>query len=308
MAVIRRHGSLFSGIGGAELAAQWMGWENEFHCEINPFGRRVLEYYWPKSKSYEDITKTDFSIWRGKIDVLTGGFPCQPFSNAGKRKGEEDARHLWPEMLRAIREIKPKWVVGENVPGIVNQSNGLVFEMVQSDLESQGYKVQPLQFPALSVEANHERQRQWFIGYSYSHADHQTKLFQKENYKRVKNIIKERVFWQTNNLGSGLSNISKDKSKILSNCNCKLFQGELQQKQAQRKFDRCDCGVVSGVFREFPTQSPICPRDDGFSERLDAITFPKWRDETTKGAGNAIVPHAIYQIFKTIRDYENIIS
>ena len=113
------HGSLFSGIGGPEIAAEIMGWKNVFHCEINPFGRKILDYWFPNSKSYEDITKTDFREWRGKINVLTGGFPCQPFSCAGQRKGAEDDRYLWPEMLRAIREIQPDWVVGENVAGIL---------------------------------------------------------------------------------------------------------------------------------------------------------------------------------------------
>lgn len=101
-----RHASLFSGIGAPELAAYWLGWENVFHCEINPFCRQVLNYWFTNSKSYEDITKTDFREWQGKIDVLTGGFPCQPFSVAGKRKGTEDNRYLWPEFKRAIREIR----------------------------------------------------------------------------------------------------------------------------------------------------------------------------------------------------------
>jgi len=99
------HASLFSGIGGFDLAAEWMGWENVFHCEINPFGQKILKYYWPKAISYGDITKTDFTIWRSRVDIITGGFPCQPFSIAGKRKGTADDRHLWPEMLRAIQEI-----------------------------------------------------------------------------------------------------------------------------------------------------------------------------------------------------------
>jgi len=98
-----RHGSLFSGIGGFDLAAEWMGWENIFHCEWNEFGQRVLKHYWPNAKSYDDITKTNFTIHRGSIDILTGGFPCQPYSTAGKRKGKDDERHLWPQMLRAIR-------------------------------------------------------------------------------------------------------------------------------------------------------------------------------------------------------------
>jgi DNA (cytosine-5)-methyltransferase 1 len=89
------HASLFSGIGGFDIAAEWMGWENMFHCEINEFCQKVLNYYWPKAKQYHDIKTTDFSLWRGKIGILTGGFPCQPFSTAGLRKGKEDDRHLW---------------------------------------------------------------------------------------------------------------------------------------------------------------------------------------------------------------------
>jgi DNA (cytosine-5)-methyltransferase 1 len=159
------HGSLFSGIGGFDLAAQWMGWENIFHCEWNPFGQKVLKHHFPNSISYDDITKTDFTIHRGSIDVLTGGFPCQPYSLAGKRKGKEDERHLWPEMLRAIREIQPRFVVGENVLGLVNWSNGLVFHEVQTDLETAGYEVWPYVLPACAVNAPHRRDRVWFIAY-----------------------------------------------------------------------------------------------------------------------------------------------
>lgn len=187
------HGSLFSGIGGAELAASWMGWENKFHCEINSFCRKILKYHFPESISYEDITKTDFSEWRGQIDVLTGGFPCQPFSLAGQRKGAEDNRYLWPQMLRAIREIRPTWVVGENVAGILtmvqpgeetevgNQSSlfgesdrkrvlhrqEYVTETICGDLEREGYSVQPVVIPACAVGAPHRRDRVWFI----AHAD-----------------------------------------------------------------------------------------------------------------------------------------
>ena len=113
------HASVFSGIGGPEVAATMLGWENLFHCEINPFGRKVLDYWYPNSKSYEDITRTDFTEWRGRVDVLTGGFPCQPFSYAGRRRGAEDDRYLWPSMYRAIDEIQPTWVVAENVAGIL---------------------------------------------------------------------------------------------------------------------------------------------------------------------------------------------
>jgi hypothetical protein len=114
------HASLFSGIGGFDLAAEWMGWDNIFHCEWNPFGQKVLAHHFPNSKSYNDITKTNFSIHEGTIDVLSGGFPCQPYSNAGLQLGKADERHLFPHMLRCIKEVKPKWVIGENVRGLVS--------------------------------------------------------------------------------------------------------------------------------------------------------------------------------------------
>jgi len=98
------HASLFSGFGAADLAAEWMGWDNAFWCEIDNFPRTVLSYWFPKSKGYGNIKETDFKFWRGKIDVLTGGFPCQPFSVAGQRKGQEDDRYLWPEMLGNTRD------------------------------------------------------------------------------------------------------------------------------------------------------------------------------------------------------------
>lgn len=97
------HASLFSGIGGFDLAAEWAGWTNAFNCEIDPFCRKILKYHFPDAKQYGDIRTTDFAVWRDRIDVLTGGFPCQPFSLAGKRKGTEDDRYLWPEMLRVDR-------------------------------------------------------------------------------------------------------------------------------------------------------------------------------------------------------------
>ena len=160
------HGSLFSGIGGFDLASEWMGWENIFHCEINPFGQKILKYYWPKSDPLDDIKKADFRKYENKIDVLTGGFPCQPFSQAGKRKGTEDERHLWPEMLRAVREIKPKWIVGENVYGIVNWDGGMVFHQIKIDLEAEGYTLLPIILPAVSVNAPHRRDRVWFVAHA----------------------------------------------------------------------------------------------------------------------------------------------
>ena len=249
-----RHGSLFSGIGGFDLAAEWCGWENVFHCEWNPFGQKVLKHHFPKSISYNDITKTDFTIHRGDIDILSGGFPCQPYSSAGKRLGKEDERHLWPEMLRAIREIQPEWVVGENVLGIVNWNGGMVFEEVQTELEIEGYEVQTFILPACSQNAPHKRERTWFVAHSDS-----------------ARIYKQYI-------------PTKSKEKI---AHSRLF------------FEKRD-------FSSFPTEPPILRRDDGISKRLDSKTFSKWRNQSIKAYGNAIVPQVAYQIFKSICLYQNI--
>lgn len=183
------HASLFSGIGGAEVAASMMGWQNLFHCEIQEFPRKVLDYWFPNSESYEDITKTDFTKWQGKVDVLTGGFPCQPFSLAGRRKGADDNRYLWPQMLRAIRQIHPTWVVGENVNGIktmvescqvtqmgrsdylfeenhlYREESRFTLDKICADLEAEGYSVQPLVIPACAIGAPHRRDRVWIIAH-----------------------------------------------------------------------------------------------------------------------------------------------
>ena len=184
------HASLFSGFGAPDLAAEWMGWQNAFHCEIDEFCNIILNYWFKDAKSYTDIRTTDFREWRGKIDILTAGFPCQPFSVAGQRKGADDNRYLWPYLLRAIQEIRPDWVVGENVAGILtmvqpgqetevgNQptlfgENNPVFkrrqqyvvETICGDLEREGYSIQPVLIPACAVGAPHRRDRVWFIAH-----------------------------------------------------------------------------------------------------------------------------------------------
>lgn len=161
-----RHGSLFTGIGGFDLAARWMGWKNVLQCEIDPFCQQVLRHHFPEVTLYEDVRDINGNDWKGRIDLLSGGFPCQPFSGAGRKRGTADDRHLWPEMLRLVREIQPAWVVGENVRGLVSWNDGLVFEGVCADLEEAGYEVQPLCLPACAVGAPHRRERVWFVAHS----------------------------------------------------------------------------------------------------------------------------------------------
>ena len=170
------HLSLFSGIGGAELAAEWAGWKNYMSCEISPFCQKVLKYYWPDAYHHTDIHTLNyetinteltarFGNWRTEPVIITGGFPCQAFSMAGRRKGTEDDRYLWPQMRRIIQEVKPEWVVAENVFGLITWDGGVVFHTVLSDLEAEGYEVQSYVLPAVSVNAPHRRDRVWIVAH-----------------------------------------------------------------------------------------------------------------------------------------------
>ena len=291
-----RHGSLFSGIGGFDLAAEWCGWENVFHCEWNEFGQRVLKHYWPNSDSYGDITKTDFTKYNGAVDIISGGFPCQPYSSAGKRLGKEDERHLWPEMLRVIREVQPRYVVGENVFGLLNWNGGLVFDEVHADLAAEGYETQAVVIPAAAVNAPHGRDRVWFVARSATNTL-PIRLQQCEDARKMGG-------GQTKVCGEGreFTNGIKTNGKI-SNATDADITGFHKQHIPTKPKESGSCSGSSherGDFSGFPTQSPICGRNDGLSRELDGVTFSKWRNESIKAYGNAIVPQVAYEIFKTI--------
>jgi DNA (cytosine-5)-methyltransferase 1 len=276
------HGSLFSGIGGFDLAAEWMGWDNKFHCEWMEFPRKVLEYHFSNADSHIDICKTDFNKYANKIDILTGGFPCQPFSLAGKRKGTSDERYLWGEMLRAVKEIKPKFVIAENVFGITNIDGGLVFEQVCIDLENQGYQVQPFIIPAAAKNAPHRRDRCWFIAYANSDGqnerDGQDEIEPSKTRQYALNDIEPVLMHPDGTMRT---------------------RKQLRQKR-KGKSNRSNSGNGVNNFQNFPTESPICGGNDGLPGELDGITFSKWRNESIKAYGNAIVPQVAYQIFKAI--------
>lgn len=161
------HLSLFSGIGGLDLAAEMAGIETVGQCEWADFQTKVLEKHWPDVPRWRDIRELTAESFYEKtglrtVDIISGGFPCQPFSFAGKRGGKEDDRYLWPEMLRVIREIRPSWVIGENVPGIVN----LALDTVLSELEDVGYTGQAFIIPACGVDAPHRRDRVAIVAYA----------------------------------------------------------------------------------------------------------------------------------------------
>lgn len=296
-----KHGSLFSGIGGFDLAAEWMGWDNIFHCEWMPFPRKVLNHYWPNSISYEDITKTDFTIHRGSIDILTGRFPCQPYSSAGKRLGKDDERHLWPHMLRVISEVKPTYVVGENVRGLTNWNGGMVFEEVCVDLESQGYEVQPILLPACAVGAPHRRDRVWFVATNSNNL----RQYQCERINEVNTSEGGQYALNDFDKNVGKENFTDTVCKRLQRgLSSRKHDGKQWNGQKRKIEQYIHTFEPSLRFKNFPTQSPICSGDDGLPTELDGITFSKWRQESIKGYGNAIVPQVAYEIFKVIAEMD----
>ena len=325
-----RHGSLFSGIGGFDLAAEWMGWENVFHCEWMEFPRKVLEYHFPNADSHIDICKTDFKKYANKIDILTGGFPCQPFSMAGKRKGTDDERYLWHEMLRAIQEIKPKYVIAENVFGITNIDGGLVFEQVCVDLENEGYEVQPFIIPAAAKNAPHRRDRCWFVAYTNGTREEHNRRANITKKKEVRrnqegyvlgklcgdgnatNTLQIRLQQCKNGreMGNGSTKICGERSQFangiktngeISNAtNTTSTRGRKNNWVRKSRFN--DKKSSPNNWSNFPTQSPICGGDDGLPTKLDGITFSKWRAESIKGYGNAIVPQVAFELFKIIQN------
>ena len=371
------HASLFSGIGGPEIAAAMMGWENVFHCEINPFGRAILDYWFPNSESYEDITKTDFTKYRGKINVLTGGFPCQPFSYAGKRGGQEDERYLWPEMLRVIDEIRPTWVVGENVAGITTmvescevtdmggetslfeEDNGVhrfraeyafTIERICSDLESKGYSVQPVLIPACAVGAPHRRDRVFIIAHNTDCRNDMREAGEDARKSREERISERNEVWEfgePNNVRSegkrassdsdsrggcemvkhlqsefanGAEPFSDGRIRDVANSISERLEGQDESRSSEggewmhirRDFAGC-CGAHGeGLrpeerWRNFPTVSPVHRGNDGFPFDVDNLTisFAKWRNESLKAYGNAIVPQVMYRIFQCIDNLHN---
>jgi DNA (cytosine-5)-methyltransferase 1 len=339
MEIRLKQASFFSGEGGFDLAAEWAGWENVFHCEINPFCQRILQYYWPNAICYGNIKETDFTIHRGRVDVITGGFPCQPYSVAGKRLGKEDDRHLWPEMLRGIWEIQPAWVVGENVRGLINWNGGLVFDEVQADLEALGYEVTPFILPACAVNAPHRRDRIWFTAYSSSYGQQRPDKLKEEHNRRIQKGMEEgyepitlhgngnapypkndrckrkprrRTDWSKWRLLSGKIIEGSEfirGGQTVTNAKCFRQSGQREYKRpidsAQDKNGKAnwpDSHYEISDFRAFPTQSPVCIGNDGIPAGLDGITISNWIKESIKAHGNAIVPQVAYQIFKVINE------
>lgn len=216
---------------------------------------------------------------------------------AGKRLGKEDDRHLWPEMLRAIKEISPRYVVGENVRGLTNWNGGLVFDEVCADLENIGYQVAPFIIPACATNAPHKRERIWFVAHANDKKCNGGSSFG-ERKRETREQRWDGIFC-TITRPCQIGTATDTNSQMLEYGYGKREAGERANKKERIK--PFDC---TRKWQTFPTVAPVCNGDDGIPERLDAITFSKWRQESIKAGGNAVVPQVVLQIFRTIEEYE----
>ncbi len=278
-----RHLSLFSGIGGFDLAAERCGWVNVAHVEKDAFCRKILQKHFPNAKSYDNIKTFDPATENiGTIDLISGGFPCQPFSQAGQLRGSADDRYLWPEMLRIIETVRPTWVVAENVLNLLNMAQHIghsyledaaigsttedyLFEGICKSLEQAGYTVQAIVIPAASLNAFHLRRRLWIIAHLDRHPNQQSQKNPKAKSLGLADAVEAfRREWETI-LHTRHSHVSRPPASTL-----------------QQYLKGC---AVEPCFR----------RDaDGVSHRLDAIR------RRNRALGNAIVPQIATVLFSFI--------
>ena len=261
------HLDLFSGIGGFALAARWAGINTVAFCEIEPFAQKVLKKNFPSVPVFPDICKLKRSDINGTVDIITGGFPCQPFSIAGKKRGTDDDRDLWPQMFRVVKEFKPTWVIGENVANFV----GMAFERTKTDLESEGYEVQPLIIPACGLNAPHKRDRVWILAYSDSNRRAKGNRTNIGVNETGENTYRK---WKTNTNNIGRTSEAVADAKII---------------YAQRLDDRSWEGEPWGSSW-WETEPDVGRVAHGVPNRVDRL----------KGLGNAIVPQVAYQIMEGI--------
>jgi len=311
-----RHLDLFSGIGGFAIAVEAV-WPNSQHifCDNDNYCQNLLKLRFPNFKIYGDIKEIKIiadSDWDGlqkqgekqqasghrqlfKVDILTGGFPCQPFSQAGKRRGTNDDRYLWPEMFRVIQLTKPRWVIAENVRGLLTMQSGMVFEQVCSDLESAGYQVQPFIIPAVAVDAPHRRDRIWFVA-SNSKSERSRRGAGKEcgteKWTVEQGQQKRREIWSEGK--RRLGDIAYSKSR------------KSWESAEQKRWEDFKRGSWERSWLKVAAE--LCGVDDGLSAKLDGSELSKSRHriERLKALGNAIVPQVAIEIMRAIKNADEV--
>ena len=278
----KTHLDLFSGIGGFALAAKWNGYRTVGFCDNEPYAQAVLKKHWPEVPCHKDIREVRGELYAG-VTLLTGGFPCQPFSVAGKQRGKTDDRYLWPEMLRVIREARPAWIIGENVAGIVN----MALDQVCADLEGQGYEVEPIIVPACAVDAPHRRDRCWIL--AHSKCDGQSSSKERGSAEKAVRIEQNWPYNAFNTTRAGnLSSTEHDVADTVSERGC-CWNSEREYAEDAGQSSRDSRDNSRGVATWLAEPS-ICRVANGVPNRSHRL----------KGLGNAIVPQVASEIIRCI--------
>lgn len=254
LGVRRTHLDLFSGIGGFALAARMNEVQTVAFVEKDAYAQKVLRKNFADIPIYDDICKFDGKPFNGTW-LLTGGFPCQPFSLAGKRRGAEDDRALWPEMLRVIDEAKPRWVLGENVPGIITME----LDRVLADLESLGYSAWPVAIPACATDARHRRNRVWIVAHAASGQD---------------DGRNGRIVDAAPGRGESLNAAADSRRENVADANGAGREEQRRPVANGEEHETAQCG------NRWEPEPAICRVVNGLPNRVDRL----------KGLGNAIVP------------------
>jgi len=307
-------GSLFSGIGGFDLGLERAGMTIKWQVEIDDFCNKVLEKHWPDVKRYRDI-KAIGGEELEPVDVICGGFPCQPFSAAGKRRSKEDDRYLWPEMLRIIRSVRPNWIIGENVAGIVS----LALDDVLSDLENEGYSCQSFIIPACAVNAPHRRDRVWIIAHRNSERQLQQEGTLEEQRRRIGDNNKQNAADSDNSRSRTSRDRANRERKEKDERQERLSQHEssgYNKAASNTSYHRLQRSEWKGTHEKGKTTygsiaecnrswteswiqvaASLCRVDDGLPRRMD-------RAKRLKALGNAVVPQIVEIIGRAIIQIE----
>lgn len=289
------HLDLFSGIGGFKLAAQWAGYETVGFSEICPYASKILKQHWPHIKNYGDVKNIKGSEI-GEIDLITGGFPCQPFSVAGKKLGDSDARHLWPELARILSELRPRFALFENVPGLLSISGGRVFNGILSDLSSIGYDCIWNLVPACAVGANHQRDRIWIVAVSSG-----KRCDNRGNHREARSVLhhEKRNASESESEWEGRERRFSEVGEDVADSTNSRLEGvhpweicsteDVRDSQCQR-LERSGSGRPAWNTNWWSVEPDLGRVAHGIPNRMDRL----------KCLGNAIVPQVAYQILKAI--------
>ena len=282
------HLDLFSGIGGFSLALEKVGFKTIAFCERDEYCRLLLQKHWKGVKIYNDIKKLEGKDIEEKVDILTGGFPCQPYSVAGKQKGTNDDRYLWPEMFRVIKEVQPTFIIAENVRGLINIQDGMVFETVCSDLESEGFEVQPFVIPAAGVGAPHKRERVWIVGYSKYNGSFASKI--KRGNDKINDGAEKRSDKTIESKRTGRSR----NYVIMENSGRELYEGSSIREKNENEVGK---EVTDQYQRSSSTSWGSWEFEPDVGRVANGVSG---RAHRLKGLGNAIVPQIAEEIGRAI--------